>query len=55
VHAEGAALADEAVEQERGFLCELVILDEELLELVDDERMRGIGAAGAADLAVLRR
>ena len=38
VDAEGPALADQAVEQERGLLGELVFLDEELLELVDHEQ-----------------
>ena len=35
---ERTALADEPVEQQRRFLRELVVLDEELLELVDDEQ-----------------
>ena len=38
VDAERPALADEAVEQQRRFLRELVVLDEELLELVDDQQ-----------------
>src|SRR5438045_6400675 len=37
VHAERPALAHEAVEQERRFLGELVVFDEELLEFIDDE------------------
>ena len=37
MHAEGAALAHQAVEEERGVLRHLVVLDEELLELVDHE------------------
>ena len=38
VDAEGPALPDQAVEQQRGLLGDLVVLDEELLELVDDEQ-----------------
>src|SRR5690606_5462870 len=36
--AEGAALADEAVDEQGGVLRELVVLAEHLLELVDDEQ-----------------
>ena len=43
VDAERPTLADQAVEQERGFLGELVLLDEELLELVDDQQDPGQG------------
>ncbi len=35
--AEGASLADEAIEQQRGFLSDLVVFDEELLKLVHDQ------------------
>ena len=45
VDAERPALPDQAVEQERGLLRELVLLDEELLELVDDQQDRGAAAA----------
>src|SRR6185503_13706589 len=38
VHAEGSALAHQAVEQLCGLLRHLVFLDEELLKLVDDEQ-----------------
>ena len=38
VDAERTALPDQAVEQQRDFLGDLVVLDEELLELVDDEQ-----------------
>ena len=38
VDAERPALPDQAVEQERRLLGELVLLDEELLELVDDQQ-----------------
>ena len=51
--AEGPALADQAVEQQRGLLRELVLLDEELLELVDDEQdARHGGRAGGVAIAV---
>ena len=55
VDAEGSALADEPVEQERGVLGELVVLDEELLELVDQEQdprevLVGPGRAVAGDV-----
>ncbi len=36
--AEGAALPDDAVEQHRGFLGDLVVLGEQLLELVDEQQ-----------------
>ena len=38
VDAEGATLPDEPVEQQGGFLGDLVVVDEELLELVDDQQ-----------------
>ena len=51
--AEGPALADQAVEQQRGLLGELVVLDEELLELVDDQQDAGQGRrAGRVAVAV---
>ena len=55
VDAERAALADEAVEQQRRVLGELVVGDEQLLELVDDQqrarqRRVGHGAAEAGDV-----
>ena len=53
VDAEGPALADQAVEQKRGLLGELVFLDEELLELVDDQQDPGQGGrAGSVAIAV---
>lgn len=45
--AEGAALADDAVEQQRGGLGDFVILDEQFLELVDDEQRAGDGLGAA--------
>ena len=48
VDAECAALPDEAVEQQRGVLGELVVVDEEFLEFVDDQQSRGIGLSGRA-------
>ena len=52
VDAERPALPDQAVEQQRGLLGDLVVLDEELLELVDDQqdprqgrRARGVAVA----------
>ena len=38
VDAEGPALPHQTVEQQRGLLRDLVVLDEEFLELVDDEQ-----------------
>src|SRR5262249_31964111 len=38
MQAERAALADEPVEQKRGFLGQLVVFDEELLQLVHDQQ-----------------
>ena len=53
VDAERPALADQAVEPERGLLGELVLLDEELLELVDDQQDAGQGGrAGGVAVAV---
>ena len=51
MHPEGAALADEPVEDQRRILSELVILDEQLLELVDDEEdpRHRFGAAGGTE------
>ncbi len=37
MHAEGSALPHESIQQERGFLGDVVVLDEHLLEFVDDE------------------
>ena len=51
VDAERPALAHQAVEQQRRFLGELVVLDEELLELVDDQQ-RCAASAAVAGLAV---
>jgi hypothetical protein len=56
VDAERSALAHETVEQERCFLRDLVVLDEELLELVDDQeraRHEGRPLAGPAPLRPL--
>jgi hypothetical protein len=41
VNPEGAALADEAVEEDGGVLGELVVFGEEFLEFVDDEEGAG--------------
>ena len=38
MNAEGTALPHQAVQQQRDFLRDLVVLDEELLKLVDDEQ-----------------
>ena len=56
VHAEGTALPHQAVEQQRDFLRDLVVFDEELLELVDDEqdpRHRYLGPGLAIAVQVL--
>ena len=47
VNAEGSALAHQAVQQQRDFLRDLVVLDEELLKLVDDEQDARHGHVGA--------
>ncbi len=44
--AEGTALPDQAVEQQRDLLGDLVVLDEELLELVDDQQDARQGSVG---------
>ena len=49
VHAERTALPHQAVEQQRDFLGDLVVLDEELLELVDDRA--GCAASGLSGWA----
>ena len=60
VDAEGPALADQAVEQQRDLLRDLVVLDEELLELVDDQqdarhrRARRSGLAIAVEVLARR-
>ena len=38
VHAEGTTLPHQAIQQQRDFLRDLVVLDEELLKLVDDQQ-----------------
>ena len=43
VHAEGTALANEAVENQGRILGDLVVLDEDLLKLVDDQQDAGHG------------
>ena len=57
VDAERATLPNQAVEQERRFLRDLVVLDEEFLELVDDEQdsRRRLAGGGAETGQVLRR
>ena len=51
VHPEGTALTDEAIEDQRRILGELVVLDKKLLELVDDEEdaRHRLGTASAAE------
>ena len=51
VHAEGTALPDEPIENQRGFLRELVVFDEDFLKLVDQQHQPGhrIGVAGGPE------
>ena len=56
VHPEGTPLSDEAVEEERRILADLVVVDEELLELVDheeDPRHRLLGTTASPAREVL--
>jgi hypothetical protein len=46
VDTERSALSDETIQEQRGFLCELVVLDEEFLELVDEEEDSRHGLVG---------
>jgi hypothetical protein len=52
VDSEGAALADEAIEEEGGVLGDAVVFSEELLELVDEEEGAGQGfGVGCAEVS----